>query len=508
MAAATTASTIAAYTSSKRSADSYSVVERRCVRNEIGARVAGRAQEAVRDALDRPQRLDGHVLVAARAEPDDRDRSDDIVHSATTVARRAVPAAVARVDGDVGRRQEAGEQQLAGLLGVEGGQRVGDLVERPGLDDVPPERRLHRPDRLAGRRGDGGGDELGVDALARRGGRRGIALVAARPAPAAGRPRVGSIERSTAIASMSPPSPSSSRTSSASASVGHDDVAHAHDAELLRRRRVQPLELGGVGRGDPRRAPTCPPRSRRSSAATLVGQVEQRVVLADLVAHRLAVGVGDRLAGAVEELARRPRRRISRPSTCRPRSSLDRAGRGVLLDRRTRPGWRRPPGAVDSKSSMVTPVPLDGRRVGVALDRAAARTAASAASTPRTADGGAITAPKLPARPTTGGMSSRRKPTRNSAGSRRRGIGTTSWRASSFYLASRDSRRSRVVWLSFSSSGASRAWSADDRDVGQPEAVALGAQEADGQQRLGRRRQRAVAVLPLGADVVDLAPAS
>ena len=71
-------------------------------------------------------------------------------------------------------------------------------------------------------------------------------------------------------------------------------------------------------------------------------------------------------------------------------------------------------------------------------------------------------------------------------------------------MASRASRRSRVVWLSFSSSGARRAWSDDDRDVGDAEAVALGPQVADRQQRLGRRRQRAVAVLPLGADVVDL----
>ena len=75
-------------------------------------------------------------------------------------------------------------------------------------------------------------------------------------------------------------------------------------------------------------------------------------------------------------------------------------------------------------------------------------------------------------------------------------------------MASRDSRRSRVVWLSLSSIGARRAWSDEIDDVGEPEAVALGAQVADRQQRLGRRRQRAVAVLPLGADVVDLGRAS
>ena len=85
-----------------------------------------------------------------------------------------------------------------------------------------------------------------------------------------------------------------------------------------------------------------------------------------------------------------------------------------------------------------------------------------------------------------------------------RGIGTTSWRASSFQIASRDKRRRRVDSLSFSSIGPRRAWSAEIDDLGQPEPVALGAQIADRQQRLGRRRQRAVAVLPLGADVVDL----
>ncbi len=43
-----------------------------------------------------------------------------------------------------------------------------------------------------------------------------------------------------------------------------------------------------------------------------------------------------------------------------------------------------------------------------------------------------------------------------------------------------------------------------DLDVGDPEAVALGAQPADQEQGLGRIGERAVAVLPLGADVVDL----
>ena len=36
------------------------------------------------------------------------------------------------------------------------------------------------------------------------------------------------------------------------------------------------------------------------------------------------------------------------------------------------------------------------------------------------------------------------------------------------------------------------------------EAHALGAQPGDVEQRVGRRRRRAVAVLPLGADVVDV----
>ena len=49
------------------------VVERRRRRHQVGARVPGRAQVAVRDPLDRLQRLDGDVLVAARTEPDDDD---------------------------------------------------------------------------------------------------------------------------------------------------------------------------------------------------------------------------------------------------------------------------------------------------------------------------------------------------------------------------------------------------------------------------------------------------
>src|SRR4051794_15557694 len=43
-----------------------------------------------------------------------------------------------------------------------------------------------------------------------------------------------------------------------------------------------------------------------------------------------------------------------------------------------------------------------------------------------------------------------------------------------------------------------------DLQVAQAEPVAFGAQRADVEQRLGRRGDRAVTVLPLGADVVDL----
>ena len=45
---------------------------------------------------------------------------------------------------------------------------------------------------------------------------------------------------------------------------------------------------------------------------------------------------------------------------------------------------------------------------------------------------------------------------------------------------------------------------AGDRDVADAEAVALGPQPGDPEQRLGRLGHRPVAVLPLGADVVDL----
>ena len=42
--------------------------------DEVGTRVARGAQVAVRDPFDRRQRFGGDVVVAARPEPDDRDR--------------------------------------------------------------------------------------------------------------------------------------------------------------------------------------------------------------------------------------------------------------------------------------------------------------------------------------------------------------------------------------------------------------------------------------------------
>ena len=47
-----------------------------------------------------------------------------------------------------------------------------------------------------------------------------------------------------------------------------------------------------------------------------------------------------------------------------------------------------------------------------------------------------------------------------------------------------------------------------DLDVGDTQPVALGAQVADLEERAGRLGERAVAVLPFGADVVDLGGAS
>ena len=89
-----------------------------------------------------------------------------------------------------------------------------------------------------------------------------------------------------------------------------------------------------------------------------------------------------------------------------------------------------------------------------------------------------------------------------------RGIGTTSCSWSSLWIALRLSRRRRISSLTFSVERREPRLVGGDRDVAQPEAVALGAQVADVEQRLGRRGHRAVAVLPLGADVVDLGGAS
>ena len=219
------------------------------------------AQVATRDPLDRRQRLHGHVLVATRPEP------TTLTFQAASQGNdrlSTVPAPVARIhlDGDRRRvrRRAAGQRRS---------RPQGDLVVRPSEDDVPADLRLQgrrvRPARRFRRRG--------------RTWRRAQTLLLHRDARL---PRLRFERRRTAPI----PCPLTARRQPARSrrrrrALAHglrilfrldEDVAHAEQAEVGRRRLVGRLRLTRA-RGDPGgggRRPTARPRARRPAAAASI----------------------------------------------------------------------------------------------------------------------------------------------------------------------------------------------------------------------------------------------
>ena len=266
----------------------------------------------------------------------------------------------------------------------------------------------------------------------------GVQLVERRPRP---RPRVGDAGCAGRTARRGSPATRRSRRSS-SAAVGRGDA--------------RPRAVGASLHVDEQLHDVLGASSTGSSSATLASAAS-------------AVLVGDRLAGRWRGTARcaasvdQRRQQAARPVSPADGASDrvvgdDRCSRGVDVERR---GTRSKSSTETSSSPTVAAASLSSNVPHpVSGDDRGERRRADQRVRRR------ITAPKLPSRPrrSPAGSSSRRKPTRNvgrllaRAGSARRAGGRPPCRS-----RRGTSRRSRIVSLSLSSSGARRAWSDGDR---------------------------------------------
>ena len=183
------------------------------------------------------------MLVGAGPEPDDHDVGRPRPrHRGTTARSSAIPAAVARIHVDVGRRQMLLEQ-LPADDGIDGHGVL--LVHGRATMTCQPEDDSTGPVSVPGTAPVGTRDEQRIELAPGLG-----SGMQADPSPASSAPPVsaaaGSMETSPASSAKSAPSARSSSTASAAACDCEDDVAHAHHARPGRQLAIAPLQVDDV----------------------------------------------------------------------------------------------------------------------------------------------------------------------------------------------------------------------------------------------------------------------
>ena len=228
----------------------------------------------------------------------------------------------------------AGEQQLAGLLGEQRLERLGDLVERPGSMTCHPSDVSTGPSARRPRRLDGASTNVRTG-LGRRGGERHAARRPSDAPPVSA--AAGSIERSAASSAKSAPrvelgerrrrprSPSRRGCAGRTARRGSPAT-----------RRSRRSSSAASGRGDARPRPSAPACRSTNSCTTSSGRSSTGSSSGTSAEHGVAVRVGDRLAGGGEELLVGRALRPSPSAGCRPASpaTVPVAGSSVNWQRR------------------------------------------------------------------------------------------------------------------------------------------------------------------------------